>query len=456
MSTFTTSNPATGEALQSYNILSNSTVEEKIRQAESTYQSWRLRSFEERAKLLNRVAELLEERTELLAQMATQEMGKTLVGARAEVVKCAWVCRYYAEHAASFLGREYIETDASSSFITYQPLGVILAVMPWNYPYWQVFRFAAPALMAGNVGLLKHAPNVLGCGEAIAAIFRDAGFPEGALTHLVVETDQVKDILAHKEVMAATLTGSGRAGSAVAAESGRHIKKTVLELGGSDAYLILEDADLEEAATISAKSRLLNVGQSCIGAKRFIVLEKVYDEWLALFKAKMAAARIGDPLDENTDLGPMAREDLRQSLHQQVERSVAQGAKCILGGDLPDGPGVYYPPTILTNVEPGMPAYHEELFGPVATVFKVADEAAAIRLANDSPFGLGAAVFTRDTARGERIAAEQLEAGCCFVNGLVKSDPRLPFGGIKISGYGRELSYLGIREFTNTKTVWVR
>lgn len=428
----------------------------KIKLATNSYSSWRKRSFAERASLLLRLADLLEERTEQLAQLATAEMGKTIRGARSEVTKCAWVCRYYAEHAEGFLSREYIETDASSSFITYQPLGLILAVMPWNYPYWQVFRFAAPALMAGNVGLLKHAPNVLGCGEAIAEIFRDAGFPEGVFTHLIVETEQVKAILQNEQVRAATLTGSERAGSAVAAEAGRQIKKTVLELGGSDAYLILEDAELEAAATACATSRLLNAGQSCIGAKRFIVVEAVYDEWLALFKHKMAAAQLGDPLDENSDLGPLAREDLRSNLHEQVVKSVELGARCILGGEIPEGEGAYYPPTILLDIQPNMPAYREELFGPVAAVFKVVDEAAAIRLANDSPFGLGAAVFTSNRERGEDIAANQLEAGCCFVNGFVKSDPRLPFGGIKVSGYGRELSYLGIREFTNTKTVWVK
>jgi succinate-semialdehyde dehydrogenase/glutarate-semialdehyde dehydrogenase len=382
-------------------------------------------------------------------------MGKPLKEGIAEIEKCAWVCDYYAEHAESFLAKETIETDASSSYITYNPLGVVLAVMPWNFPYWQVLRFAAPALMAGNVGLLKHASNVPGCAESIEQLFIEAGFPVGCFTNLLIETEQVKTVIEHPHVKAATLTGSERAGKAVASQAGAQIKKTVLELGGSDAYLILEDADLDHAAKVCAQSRLLNTGQSCIGAKRFVVVESVYDAFLKKFKTLLENAKMGDPLEDDTDVGPMARKDLRDTLHQQVTDSIEKGAACILGGTIPEGPGAFYPPTILTNIQPGMPAYHEELFGPVASVFKVKDEAEAIRIANDSDFGLGAAVFTQDKKRGERIAAEKLEAGSCFVNGLVKSDPRLPFGGIKISGYGRELSHLGIREFVNVKTVWV-
>lgn len=449
-------NPATEEIIQEYPLLNSNQIKQKINRAHETYGQWRQVPFAQRAQHLQRAAQILRTRQDELALLATREMGKPITEARSEVEKCAWVCEYYAEKAAEFLADERIETDAGKSYVHYAPLGIVLAVMPWNFPYWQVFRFAAPALMAGNVGLLKHASNVPGCAEAIEDIFREAGFPEGAFTNLLMKTDDVAAVIEHPKVRAATLTGSEKAGSAVASQSGQHLKKTVLELGGSDAYLILEDADLEEAAKVCVKSRLLNTGQSCIGAKRFIVLESVYDDFLTLFKAKMAAAKMGDPTQEDTDLGPMARLDLRDELHEQVEKSIEKGAQCILGGSIPKQKGAYYPPTILTNIRPGMPAYEEELFGPVASVFKVKDEAEAIRIANDSDFGLGAAVFTSDLERGERIAAHELEAGSCFVNGLVKSDPRLPFGGIKISGYGRELSHFGIREFTNIKTIWIK
>ena len=449
-------NPATEEVVQQYTKLSPAQTLKKIERAHKQYQTWRKVSMEEKAKLMNNVANVLRKNKEKYALLATLEMGKPINEARSEVEKCAWVCEYYAEKASEFLTDEHIATDASSSYITYTPLGVILAVMPWNFPYWQVFRFAAPALMAGNVGLLKHASNVPGCAEAIEDIFREAGFPEGAFCNLLIGSDQVEMVIEHPYVKAATLTGSEKAGSAVGGTAGKHIKKTVLELGGSDAYLILDDADLEHAANVCTQSRLLNTGQSCIGAKRFIVMESVYNDFLARFKQKMAAAIMGDPTDEKTTIGPLARTDLRDELHQQVQKSIEKGAVCILGGSVPDVKGAFYPPTILIDIKPGMPAYEEEFFGPVASVFKVKNEAEAIRIANDSQFGLGAAVFTTDIKRGERIAAEDLEAGSCFVNGLVKSDPRLPFGGIKISGYGRELSYLGIREFTNIKTVWVK
>lgn len=449
-------NPATEEIVQQYQRLTDQQVVDRIEKAQSCFQSWRKVGFTERAELMQNAAAVLRKNKEKYARLATQEMGKPITEARSEIEKCAWVCEYYAEHAAQFLADETIETDASKSYVAYNPLGVVLAVMPWNFPYWQVFRFAAPAVMAGNVGLLKHASNVPGCAEAIEEVFREAGFPDGVFYNLLIKSDQVQAVIEHSAVKAATLTGSERAGSAVASTAGKQIKKTVLELGGSDAYLILEDADLEQAASVCTTSRLLNTGQSCIGAKRFIVLESVYDKFLALFKEKMQAAKVGNPLEDDTEVGPMARADLRDELHQQVQKSIEKGAQCILGGTIPKGKGAFYPPTILVNIQPGMPAYEEELFGPVASVFKVKDEAEAIRIANDSPFGLGAAVFTTDAERGQRIAAEELEAGSCFVNGLVKSDPRLPFGGIKISGYGRELSYFGIREFTNIKTVWVK
>lgn len=448
-------NPANGTLIKSYEELTEAQVLEKMERAKTCFQHWRKVDFSTRGKLMNQAADLLKKNKEKYAKLATEEMGKPIKESRSEVEKCAWVCEYYAQNAARFLADEPIETDASISYVHYAPLGVVLAVMPWNFPYWQVFRFAAPAIMAGNVGLLKHASNVPGCAEAIEAIFREAGFPEGVFTNLLIKNDQVQKVIEHPLVAAATLTGSERAGAAVAGTAGKKIKKTVLELGGSDAYLILEDADLDHAASVCAQSRLLNTGQSCIGAKRFLVLEPVYDAFLDRFKQKMEKAVMGDPLNEKTDLGPLARPDLRNELHQQVVDSVQKGAKCLLGGYIPDSEGAFYPPTILVGVKPGMPAYEEELFGPVAAVFRVKDEAEAIRIANDSSFGLGAAVFTKDIKRGERIAAKELEAGSCFVNGLVKSDPRLPFGGIKVSGYGRELSHFGIREFTNIKTVWV-
>lgn len=449
-------NPATGRKIKSYEQLDRQGVKERIEQADERFRSWRRSSFAERAKLMNKAAEVLEKNKEEYARLMTREMGKVIKEARSEVEKCAWVCRYYAEHAENFLKDEYIKTDASKSYVAHQPLGVVLAVMPWNFPMWQVFRFAAPNLMAGNVGLLKHASNVPGCAQAIEDIFRQAGFPENVFTNLMIGSDQVEFVIDHPLVRAATLTGSDKAGRAVAEQAGRRLKKTVLELGGSDAYLVLEDADLEHAAEVCKNSRLLNAGQSCIGAKRFIVVEEVYESFLSLFLEKMRNAKMGDPLQEDTDLGPQAREDLRDLLHDQVERSLEKGAKLELGGQIPAGEGAFYPPTVLTNVRPGMAAFEEELFGPVAAIIHAKDEAEAVELANASNFGLGACVFTRDLERGERIAARELEAGCCFVNHLVKSDPRLPFGGIKISGYGRELSHHGIKEFVNIKTVWIK
>ncbi len=449
-------NPATEELIQQYQQLNSSAIEQRIDRAESCFQEWRRLSFADRADKTLRLAKVLRENKERFATLMTKEMGKPIDQSRSEVEKCAWVCEYYAEKAGGFLLDESISTDAGKSFVRYAPLGIVLAIMPWNFPFWQVFRFAAPAVMAGNVGLLKHASNVPGCAEAIQECFDKAGFPKGVFTNLLISSDQVKEVIQNPKVKAVTLTGSDHAGRAVAQQAGEQLKKTVLELGGSDAYLILEDADIEEAAAVCTQSRLLNSGQSCIGAKRFIVLEKVYDQFLTAFRAKMEAAKVGDPTDEDTDVGPLARPDLRDDLHQQVSESIRKGAECILGGTLPQGKGSFYPPTILINVQPGMPAYEEELFGPVASVIKVKDETEAIRVANDSRFGLGAAVFTKDLKKGEQIAADELEAGSCFVNGLVKSDPRLPFGGIKTSGYGRELSHHGIREFVNAKTVWIK
>lgn len=448
-------NPANEEVLETYDVLDNGQLTGHINKAHQAFKTWRKVPFEERSRLLFATAAELRKHVEEYATIATEEMGKPIQEARGEVEKCAWVCEYYAKQAPIFLADEEIKTDALKSYVSYQPLGVILAIMPWNYPYWQVFRFAAPALMAGNTALLKHASNVPGCAKAIERIFRRAGFPEGTFTNLPIPSDMVKSVIEDRHVKAVTLTGSEKAGSIVASQAGEHIKKTVLELGGSDPYIILEDADLDQAAAICAAGRLKNNGQSCIGAKRFIVVEAVYEEFLKRFSQKMSEAVMGDPFAADTTLGPLARLDLRAELHQQVTESIEKGAICILGGKIPEGPGAYYPATILTDIKPGMPAYHEELFGPVAAVFKVKDEEAAIELANDTDFGLGAAVFTKNIARGERIAKERIEAGSCFVNTMVNSDPRLPFGGIGVSGYGRELSHFGIREFVNIKTVYL-
>ncbi|RMF28886.1 MAG: NAD-dependent succinate-semialdehyde dehydrogenase [Bacteroidetes bacterium] len=450
-------NPATGELLNSYPVHSPEEVSARLAQAESAWKSWRRLSFEERARPMLRLAELLRERRQELGRTITLEMGKPIREAVAEVEKCAWVCEHYAEHAAAFLQDEPAATDASESFVTFQPLGPVLAVMPWNFPFWQVFRFAAPALMAGNVGLLKHASNVSGCALQMEALFREAGFPEGAFAALLIPASRVAELIARPEVKAVTLTGSTEAGRAVAEAAGRHLKKTVLELGGSDPYVVLEDADLELAAQVCVQSRLINTGQSCIAAKRFIVVEAVFEPFTERVLTRLKQIRLGDPLNPETDIGPLARFDLRDELHRQVEESLRAGARCLLGGKPPtELPGAFYPPTLLTEVRPGMPAFDEELFGPVAALIRARDETEALQLANQSPFGLGAAVFTRDPERGRRIARNELEAGNCFVNGLVKSDPRLPFGGIKASGYGRELGRYGILEFVNVKSVWMR
>jgi succinate-semialdehyde dehydrogenase/glutarate-semialdehyde dehydrogenase len=448
-------NPTTGKTIRSYPETRPAEISDILARADRAQREWRELSFADRAVPLRSAARLLRERKRELGQLMTTEMGKPVRDGVAEAEKCALGCDYYADHAESFLEPVEVQTEAKRSFWTYQPLGVVLAVMPWNFPFWQVFRFAAPNLMAGNAGLLKHASNVPGCALAIEELIREAGFPDGLFRTLLVENDAVAGIIADERVKAVTVTGSVRAGKAVAEKAGSLIKKTVLELGGSDPYLVLEDADVEMAAATCAKSRLINSGQSCIAAKRFIVVEPVRAEFLEKFVAHMAAARMDDPMLDETEVGPQARADLRDGLHEQVKRSIAAGAECVLGGEVPKRAGAWYPPTVLTGVEPGMPAYDEELFGPVAAVIDARDESDAIRVANATSFGLGAAVFTRDLKRGERIAAEELDAGCCFVNALVKSDPRLPFGGVKESGYGRELSPLGIREFVNVKTVWV-
>ena len=448
-------NPATGKSIKTYTETTPDRVNTLIEQADRAFQGWRQTTFGERAALMRSAARVLRDNCDQYAVLMAMEMGKPITEGRAEVEKCAWVCEYYAENAEAFLTEEPIKTDASRSFVTFQPLGVVLAIMPWNFPFWQLFRFAAPGLMAGNVGLLKHASNVPGCALVLEQIFRDAGFPEGVFTTLLIGSSRVDPVIEHPLVRAVTLTGSVPAGEAVATKAGSVIKKTVLELGGSDPYIILEDADLESTVATCVTSRLINSGQSCIAAKRFIVVEPLHHQFEELFVELTRSKKMGDPLEEDTVVGPQARHDLRDELHGQVTASLEKGARCLLGGKIPDGPGAYYPPTVLTDVQPNMPSYDEELFGPVAAIIPVKDETEAIRVANESTFGLGAAVFTADLERGERIAASELEAGCCFVNAFVKSDPRLPFGGIKESGYGRELSSFGIREFVNIKTVYI-
>ncbi len=450
--------PTTGETVRDYPEATPAAIGAALDLAERAFHAWRRESFESRAAVLRRVAARLRERAADDAVTMAIEMGKPVAQGRAESEKCAWTCEFFAEHAAWMLSPQEAPSDASRSYVAFQPLGVILAVMPWNFPFWQVFRFAAPTLMAGNACVLKHASNVSGCSLAIEAIFREAGLPEGLFTTLLVPGSAVEPIIEMPQIRAVTLTGSAPAGRAVAAVAGRVLKKAVLELGGSDPYVVLEDADLDFAAATCAASRLINAGQSCIAAKRFIVVEPVREAFTERFVAAMRAKRWGNPLAEGAeapDLGPMARHDLRDELHRQVQVSVDRGARLLLGGVVPESPGAFYPPTVLDQVRPRMPVYNEETFGPVAAVIGARDEAEAIRLANDTPFGLGAAVFTRDLARGERIAATEFDAGACFVNGFVRSDPRLPFGGVKESGYGRELAAFGIREFVNVKTVWV-
>ena len=448
-------NPANGETVATYDETAPAEVNKIVSSAHAAFVGWRKLAFRERGVPMRKAAEILRSEARGFAQLMAREMGKPLRDGIAEAQKCASCCDFYAERAEGLLARESVESEARRSFVTFNPLGVVLAVMPWNFPFWQVFRFAAPGLMAGNAAVLKHASNVPGCALAIEDIFRRAGFPENLFRTLLIGSREVERVVEHPLVRAATLTGSGAAGRAVARKAGELLKKTVLELGGSDPYLVLQDADIDAAATICTKGRLINSGQSCIAAKRFIVVESVRRPFEQRFVERMAAARMGDPLDETTEVGPQARRDLRDTLHQQVVASIDKGAKRLLGGTIPDGPGAYYPPTVLTDVARGMPAFDEELFGPVAAIVPVQNEDAAIAAANDSPFGLGGAIMSRDIARAEAIAAERIEAGCVFINDAVRSDVRLPFGGIKESGYGRELSSYGIKEFVNIKTVWV-
>lgn len=454
METITTINPATEKEIKTYNRDSKEEALYKIEKANEAYLNWKKTSYQERSKLMHKLADIFDKKKDEYANLATEEMGKIISQSKKEIEKCALVCRYYADNIEELLADKIIETEAQKSYVTYQPLGVTLAVMPWNFPFYQVIRFAAPALMTGNTAVLKHASNVQGCAYALEDAFKEAGFPNGTFTNLNVTSKLIKPIIENKNIVAVTLTGSEPAGRSVAKIAGENLKKTVLELGGSDAYIILDDADLEKASDLATYGRLQNNGQTCIAAKRFIVLESIYDDFLKLFTKKMQDAKLGNPTDEDVYFGPMARIDLRDEIHEQVEKTIKQGGKLVLGGKIPDRIGAFYPATILSDLKPGMTAFDEELFGPVASVVKAKDENEAIELANNSTFGLGSGVLTGNSKRGEKIAL-QLEAGNSFVNKLVASDPRMPFGGIKNSGYGRELSSYGIKEFVNTKSIWI-
>ena len=448
-------NPATGETIKTFESLDETQIDEKLQRGANTFSSYRRTTFKERESMMIRAAEILETEKNDFARLMTVEMGKPIKGAVGEAEKCAWVCRYYAETARQYLADQLVETNAKKSYVRFQPLGPVLAVMPWNFPFWQVFRFAAPALMAGNVGLLKHASNVPQCAMAIEDIFRRAGFPAGAFQTLLVGSEGVQRILEDRRVVAATLTGSEPAGRSVAGIAGKQIKKTVLELGGSDPFIVMPSADLQEAVTTAVKARTINNGQSCIAAKRFIVAADIYDEFERSFVEETQALRVGDPLDEATELGPLATEQILKDVDEQVKTSVAAGAHILTGGKKLDRPGNFFPPTVLANIPHDSPAYCEEVFGPVALLFRVNNIDDAIELANATTFGLGSAAWTNEPDEQERFI-DELAAGSVFINDMVASDPRLPFGGIKHSGYGRELSEFGIREFVNIKTVWVK
>lgn len=448
-------NPATGEKITDIPSWDSSQLESALASVAKVSPLWRKTPMSERCALMQKAAGVLRTNVERYAAIITQEMGKLINESRAEVEKCATACEYYAEKGPEFLADEIIASDAGKSYVAYLPLGTVLAVMPWNFPLWQVFRFAAPALIAGNTGVLKHASNVPQCAILIEEVFKLAGFPENVFRSLMIKASQVKKVIEDPRVHAVTLTGSEPAGRQVAATAGENLKKSVLELGGSDAFIVLEDADLDLAIQNAMTSRFLNSGQSCIAAKRFIVVDAIAEDFVARFKSAVEAFHVGDPMDEATTLAPMAREDLRDELHQQVRDTLAAGAVAVTGCEPVEGIGAYYKGSVLDRVEAGMRAYHEELFGPVAIVIRARDENEALQIANDSPYGLGGSVWTQDTRRGENLAL-QVEAGCTFVNGMVKSDARLPFGGIKNSGYGRELSQHGIREFTNAKTIWIK
>ena len=449
-------NPANNKKLNSYQEISKDSINQIIDSSFNTFLEWRNKSFSYRAKKMRHLAELLKQKKELLGLLMTKEMGKPIKQSIAEAEKCAWVCEYYADNAEKFLSQKEIPTGSTKSFISFQPIGIVLAIMPWNFPFWQVFRFASPALMAGNVGILKHASNVQGCAIEIEKLFLEAGFPKFAFSNLVIGSKKVSNVIKNSKISAVTLTGSTPAGKSVASLAGSLLKKTVLELGGNDPYVILEDADLDNAVKSCIAGRMLNAGQSCIAAKRFIVVQSCLKEFIDKVHNEIKKMKMGDPINPDINIGPMVNNIARDELHQQVLISIEKGAKLLFGGKIPQLDGAFYPPTLLVDVEPGMPAFDDELFGPVAVVISAKDQSHAIELANKTNFGLGAAIFTRDLDKGENIATKELEAGSCFVNDFVKSDPRLPFGGIKESGYGRELSEFGIQEFVNIKSVVVQ
>ncbi len=452
---FVSLNPATNQTIQTYDSLDSAQLESALEKAHSAQQIWAQTPFALRAEVMHYAANQLLAQRNKYAALITMEMGKPLREALAEVEKCASVCDYYAQHAEEFLRAEPIKSDADKSYVAYHPLGVVLAIMPWNFPFWQVFRAAIPALMAGNAVLLKHAPSVPQCALAMEALFRGCNLPEGVFTNLMIEVAQVAEVIASPHVHAVTLTGSEAAGRKVAACAGQHLKKCVLELGGSDPFSVLHDADMEHTVNMAVGSRFLNCGQSCIAAKRFIVVPQIADEFLHRLKTKVEALKLGDPMDDATQIGPMARLDLRDTLHRQISDSIAQGALAVTGCKPAERKGFFYQPSILDRVTAKTCAYHEELFGPVAIVIRAKSEEDALHVANETRFGLGSSIWSNDVARAEKLAA-QIQAGCTFINGMVKSDPRLPFGGVKSSGYGRELSKLGMHEFVNAKTVWVR
>jgi succinate-semialdehyde dehydrogenase / glutarate-semialdehyde dehydrogenase len=446
-------NPATGETLKEFSAFDDAEIDKRLKCAEEAFAHHRREPFAKRAQLMMAAASLLEQEKDRLARTMTLEMGKLFRAAQEEIVKCVRGCRFYAENGERFLEDETAQTDAARSYVRYDPLGAVLAIMPWNFPFWQVFRFAAPALLAGNVGLLKHAANVPQCALAIEEIFCRAGFDEGVFQTLLIEAQQVEKVIVDPRVQAITLTGSEKAGSAVASTAARHIKKSVLELGGSDPFIVMPSSDFESTLSTAIKARTINNGQSCIAAKRFLVADEVYDEFLRQFVERMRALKVGDPFDETTEIGPLATEHILQSVHEQVQKSIAAGAKLLTGGNRIHGPGFFYEPTVLVDVPGDSPAYREEIFGPVASFFRVRDAADAVEIANDTSFGLGASAWTNDRAEQELFASE-LETGMVFINAMVASDPRLPFGGVKRSGFGRELGVAGIREFTNAKTIW--
>jgi succinate-semialdehyde dehydrogenase/glutarate-semialdehyde dehydrogenase len=452
--TIATINPASGRTERSFQPLSEAELDARIQCAADTYRRFRRLALAERTRMLIKAADILDTEKEVFGRLMTMEMGKTLKSAVDEAVKCAWGCRYYAEHAERILAEEEVATSATRSLIRYEPIGPILAVMPWNFPFWQVFRFAAPALAAGNVGLLKHASNVPQCALAIEDIFRRAGFPEGCFQTLLIDTDRVQQIIDDPRVAGVTLTGSNAAGSAVGSAAGKQIKKSVLELGGSDPFIVTPSANFDAAVRTAVKARVINNGQSCIAAKRFIVVGSIADEFEQRLVAGMQSLVVGDPLDSRTDVGPLANEAQVKTLAGQVERSVSDGARLLTGGHRLDRPGYYFAPGVLTDISPGAPVYREEVFGPIALLFRARNIDEAISIANDSPFGLGASAWTNDETERRRFITE-LEAGMVFINAMVASDPRLPFGGIKQSGYGRELGEYGLREFVNIKTVWI-